>query len=116
MTIQVVILLAAFAAGLVLASPGIAAAAALGAFAALWGSVGMMLGLAMAWRALGPGAALLFGEGCKILAFIPPLALGIMLQPKGAAFCLVTFAGSVLVYRAVFGFQALAELRQQPTN
>lgn len=116
MVIQAILVLLALAMGLALATPGIAASAALGAFAALWGSAGMVIGLCMAWRFLGPAAALLFGEGCKMLAFMPPLALGIVLHPKGAAFCLLAFAASILVYRAIFGFQALAGLKQQPTN
>lgn len=116
MALQVAVLVVVLLAGLTLGSPRTAVAASLGALAALWGSVGMVIGLCMAWRFLGPAAALLFGEGCKMLAFMPPLVLGIVLHPKGAGFCLLAFATSVLLYRAVFCLQALAGLKQQPTN
>ena len=116
MIIQAVILATALTMGLVLFSPAVAAAAGLGALAALGGSMGMVLGLGITWRFLEPGAALLCAEACKMLAFIPPLALGIVSHPDQALFCMLAFAASVLVYRAVFGFQAAASLRQHPSN
>ncbi len=116
MTIQSIILATVLTIGLALFSPDVATAAGLGALAALWGSMGMVLGLCITWRSLGPGAALLFAETCKMLAFIPPLVLGIVCHPDKALFCVLAFAASVLTYRAVFGFQAVASLRQQPTN
>lgn len=116
MTIQSIILATVLTIGLALFSPDAATAAGLGALAALLGSMGMVLGLCITWRSLGPGASLLFAEACKMLAFIPPLALGIVCHPDKALFCVLAFTTSVLTYRAVFGFQAVASLWQQPTN